>query len=458
MPTPARLPRLAVALAAALLALPLALPLQAADGDLDPTYNGGAFTLARASGWARASVLEPIADGELLVGGEVSGTEGGDGWAVVKLEADGSRELVWSLVFQVVQVGDETMATTADLLDMRRDGSNRTYLAGEADAGIDFEVPMLARLGPNGGLDDTFDDNGLVVIREVPSGWGEVETRAAFLMDDGRSVFTGYCDRCPIDGERWVWVARRLADGGPDLSFSGDGWQTFRWAGDAHSTPRAVAVDESGRIVVLGLNSGDAYLARLAPSGNFDGSFGGGDGIAGPFAVPEPRALALDASTGRIAVGCGIGATLEAGRVAVFTSAGVLDTSFSGDGQVDLDFEDGTTIFDLTFQSDGKLLAVGAIDDIGANLGAFFLVRLTRGGALDSTYDGNGLKYVEFDAAPNAWDAASAVATMGGRLVAVGYAGGGGGEEVEMAVVRTRNAQIFSDGFERGSAGAWPGF
>jgi len=457
MPTPARLPRLAVAYAAALLALPLALPLQADDGDLDPTFDGGAFTLAWASAHAWATVLEPLADGELLVGGSVNGT-GEDGWAVAKLEADGSPEIVWSFVFQVVHAGDETMATTDDLLDMRRDGSDRTYLAGEAEAGIDFEVPMLARLGPNGGLDDTFDDNGLLVIREVPSGWGEVETRAAFLLDDGRSVFAGYCDQCPNDGERWVWVARRLADGGPDLSFSGDGWQTFRWANEAHSTPLSVAVDESGRIVVLGLNSGDAYLARLTPAGNFDGSFGGGDGIAGPFAIPEPRALTLDASTGRIAVGCGLGIWPEGGRVAVFTSAGVLDTSFSGDGQIDLDFEDGTSIFDLTFQSDGKLLAVGSINDIGANEGGFFLVRLTRGGVLDSTFDDNGLKYIEFDAAPNARDAANAVATMGGRLVAVGYAGGGSGQEGEMAVVRTSNAQIFSDGFERGSAGGWPGF
>ena len=101
---------------------------------------------------------------------------------------------------------------------------------------------------------------------------------------------------------------------------------------------------------------------------------------------------------------------------------------------------------------------MGAIDANGANEGGFFLARMTAGGTLDDDFDDNGVKRVEFDAAPNVRDRAYAVATMGGRLVAVGYAGAGGGQEEEMAVVRTDNAQIFSDGFERGTAGAWPGF
>ncbi|MBZ0089096.1 MAG: hypothetical protein K8H90_01830, partial [Thermoanaerobaculia bacterium] len=74
------------------------------------------------------------------------------------------------------------------------------------------------------------------------------------------------------------------------------------------------------------------------------------------------------------------------------------------------------------------------------------------------TFDDNGVKRIEFDLVPNAYDAAYAVATMGGRLVAVGLAGAGGDQEQEMAVVRTQNALIFSDGFERGSTTAWPGF
>lgn len=448
-----------VSLAAALLTSPLA----AADGDLDPTFDGGAFTLAWTSGHARATVLEPLAAGELLVGGTVGDAPGEiEGWAVAKLESDGTRELAWSFAFQIVQAGDETMAATGELYDMRRDASDRTYLAGVAEAGIDNDLPMLARLEPAGSLDDTFDGNGLLVVTDMPAEWDEIETEAAAILADGRSVFVGSCNFCPIDGETWVWVTRRLADGSPDLSFSGDGWLTFRFADEELSHAVAVAVDESERILVSGyisfLLSTDTYLARLAASGAMDNAFGGGDGIVGPLEVPSLRTLALDPSTGRIAGGSGSVGAPGAGQVSVFTATGAPDATFSSDGQVDLDLEEGTSLHALTFQSDGKLLAAGAIDANGTNEGGFFLARLTANGALDDTFDDNGVKRVEFDAAPNVRDRAYAVVTMAGRLVAAGYAGEGGGQDEEMGIVRTQNAQIFSDGFERNSTGAWPGF
>ena len=96
-----------------LLALPCAAPGAADDGDLDPTFDGGAFTVGWLAGHARATVAEPIAAGELLVGGTV-GEEPGeiDGWVVAKLEADGSRDPFWALAFQIVSAGDETMAVS----------------------------------------------------------------------------------------------------------------------------------------------------------------------------------------------------------------------------------------------------------------------------------------------------------------------------------------------------------
>jgi uncharacterized delta-60 repeat protein len=462
MPTPPRLPRLPVALAAALLALPLALPLHAADGDLDPTFDGGAFTIGWGAEDVRATALEPIANGGLLVGGVVSEDGDVDGWVVVRLAADGTRVIGWDINFEVVSAGDETMATNGYLYDMRRDASDRTYLAGAADQGIDNEVPMLARLTPQGGLDDSFDGNGLLVMTDLPDAWEEVSTEAVEILADGRSVFVGTCTHCPLAEETWAWVIRRLPDGAPDTSFSGDGWHTFRFpSGEPYSNPDSVAIDSSGRIVVGGTDNaidGDSWFARLTSSGNFDGSFGGGDGFAGPFAGRTVPALALDPATGRIASASRLAGNAYTGQVYVFTAAGVPDSTFSGNGHVDLNLETGTAIQALSFQSDGKLLAAGTINDNGANLSGFFLARMATDGALDDTFDDNGVKRVEFDLVPNAYDGAYALTTMGGRLVAAGLAGGDAGQEQEMAVVRTQNAQIFSDGFERGSTGAWPGF
>jgi hypothetical protein len=87
MPTAARLPGLAGALAATRLVLP-ALPLRAADGDLDPTFDGGAFTLAWSAqdAWGRA--LEPIADrghGVLVSRGALRGRSRSSGTDLVLL-------------------------------------------------------------------------------------------------------------------------------------------------------------------------------------------------------------------------------------------------------------------------------------------------------------------------------------------------------------------------------------
>ncbi|GMU65227.1 MAG: hypothetical protein AMXMBFR36_15010 [Acidobacteriota bacterium] len=444
------------------LALPGAPPLCADDGDLDPSFAGGAFTLAWTAGHARASVLEPIPGGELLVGGTVGDAPGEiDGWAVAKLEADGSRDLLWSLAFQIVSAGDETMAITDELCDLGRDGAGRTILAGAADAGIDNHVPMLARLTPTGALDASFDGNGIRLVDDAPAAWTELRTHAAAVLPDGRTVFAGRCGGCGDPENDWAWVARRLADGSADTSFSGDGWLSFRFDDTGTSAAVGVAVDEADRITVAGRRTlftfVEAYLVRLTPAGTADGSFGGGDGMSGPWGDLPARGLALDPSSGRIATGTGEVNFAGEGRVEVFTAAGDPDPTFSGDGIVSLDLEEGTSIHAVAFQSDGKLLAVGTIDANGANQGGLFLARMTKAGALDATFDDNGVKRVEFDAAANVADGAFAVTTMGGRLVAAGYAGAGGGANQEFAVVRTESALLFSDGFERGSTGGWSG-
>jgi uncharacterized delta-60 repeat protein len=439
-----------------------ALPLAADDGDLDPSFDGGAFTVGWTAGHARATALEPIAGGELLVGGTVGDAPGEiDGWAVAKLEADGSRDIPWSLAFEIVSAGDETMAITDELCDLGRDAAGRTVLAGSADAGIDNHVPMLARLTFSGALDASFDGNGIRLVDDAPAAWTELRTHAAAVLPDGRTVFAGRCGGCGDVDDDWAWVARRLADGSADPSFSGDGWVSFRFDDTGSSAAVAVAVDEAGRITVAGRRTlftfVEAYLVRLTPAGLADGSFGGGDGMSGPWGDLPARGLALDASSGRIAVGLGEANFPGAGRVEVFTAAGLPDSTFSGDGAVDLDLEEGTSIHTVAFQSDGKLLAVGTIDANGGNQGGFFLARMTKAGALDATFDDNGVKRVEFDAAAGVEDGALAATTIGGRLVAVGYAGAGGGDDEEFAVVRTESALVFADGFERGSSGAWAG-
>jgi uncharacterized delta-60 repeat protein len=355
------------------------------------------------------------------------------------------------------------MAITGELLEIALDGQGRILLAGYAEDGVDDARPALARLLPTGVRDDSFDGNGLRVIDDYPEGWTEVRVRAAAFLADGRSVFVGSCYDCPTADERWIWAARRLANGAPDTSFSGDGWSTFHVDSDTNAFASTVAVDGSGRVTIGGGTTlaifSSPLLARLGTAGALDPTFGGGDGIADVAGTGTIRAIALDPASGRIALGLTNSlAAQPAGEVRVFDAAGEPDATFSGDGYVDLGREEGTRIEAVAFQSDRKLLAVGGIDANGDEEGGFFLARMTVAGALDSTFDGNGVKRVELEVDPAVADRAYALTTSGGRLVAAGLAGAPGGGHSEMGLVRTLSALIFRDGFERGTTGGWPGF
>lgn len=439
--------------------------LHAADGDLDATFAGGTKRVLFDADDATAMELEPLADGRLLVGGTVADPPR---WAVRKVWESGAIDIGWSAASPPFDFNSEDMTIVGDLYDLWRDpadASERTMILGSVEVSSGDFRPGLARLTSSGALDAAFDGNGLKILSTVPAGWTELFVNDGKFFPDGSSVFVGSCMNCPTADLPQAFVAKFLPSGSPDSSFSGDGWIALSADLERQNSGRVVTVDEQGRIVVACSATGNLFAAtfeaRLTANGALDGSFGGGDGMTGTHvfgSLPRLTDITTDPSSGRIAVAFRLSAAdpLD-GAVDVLTAAGLADATFSGDGHIDLDLEEGSSIDSVAFQSDGKLLAVGNIDPNGKQTGGFFLARMTKSGALDASFDGNGVKRVEFDAAANVDDGALAVATWGGRLVAAGYAGAGGGDAQAFAILRTENAGIFADGFERGSTAGWPG-
>src|SRR5690606_21190425 len=120
-------------------------------------------------------------------------------------------------------------------------------------------------------------------------------------------------------------------------------------------------------------------------------------------------------------------------------------------------WDEDSYVLRFALQSDGKLVGVGGIDPVGSGLADVFLIRLGLDGLPDPTFDGNGVRRVPFDLAPGTVDIADAVTFSAGKLVAVGFATEGSGAE-RWAILRTSNALIFADGFERGSTAGWAGY
>ncbi len=210
-----------------------------------------------------------------------------------------------------------------------------------------------------------------------------------------------------------------------DTAFSGDG-KLVTDLGDRFldSGWNAVKVDSGGRVVAAGavnLGSGDSDLivARYLAGGGLDTTFGGGDGFvtadAGRF--ESAASMSFDSSN-RIVVagttdvnGASFGASPKDFLVARFTSGGQLDTTFANQGLAITDLAgDGDVAAAVAVDSVGRIAVTGS--SLEPETGhSFSVVRYTSGGALDTTFSGNGKK--RFHITPGSTDDISSGLAIG---------------------------------------------
>src|SRR6185369_5549432 len=108
----------------------------------------------------------------------------------------------------------------------------------------------------------------------------------------------------------------------------------------------------------------------------------------------------------------------------------------------------GFAVVAAALQPDGKLVISGA-HPWPADVRDFALVRLLPGGALDSSFDGDGLATADFGMI----ESARSVIVLGdGRLVVAGYRGPVNGNPGDFAVVRFLADGALDTTFGRGGA------
>src|SRR5262245_16503784 len=169
-------------------------------------------------------------------------------------------------------------------------------------------------------------------------------------------------------------VARYLADGSLDPSFGGDGVVTTGFGTD-FSDAAGIAVQSDGSVVAAGtagddasLQTDDVALARLAPDGSLDPTFGGDGRVTTDFGagseVDWGAAVAIQSNGDIVAVGttfpsglpCASGHAIAVVR---FQADGDLDPSFGSGGKVVTDLSDSDEGNDVLIQADGKIVVAG---------------------------------------------------------------------------------------------------
>ena len=306
----------------------------------------------------------------------------------------------------------------------------KIVVAGFAQISGTYEFAVV-RYGTDGTLDSSFSSDGIATI-DVSS--GNDLAYAIAIQSDGMIVVGGATGVGGANTE--FGVARLTSSGVLDTGFSTDGKIEFGvGAGDDVLTGLAIASD--GDIVAVGYGSNgsnfDFAVARLTSAGVLDTAFDSDGKVLVPVGsgADYGHAVAIASDGDILVAGTSHNGSNEDMAVVRLTSAGALDTAFDSDGKVTVAIGSGDDeARGVALLADGGIVIAGesgngSNDDIA-------VVRLTSAGALDTTFSGDGKATV---AVGSGADVGHSVAISASSQVVVAGTSAGGDDDVAVVVL-----------------------
>ena len=193
-----------------------------------------------------------------------------------------------------------------------------------------------------------------------------------------------------------------------DTSFGTGGMVTTDIGSSTTDYGYSVAIQSDGKIVVAGVSGDNFALARYTAAGTLDATFGTGGKVTTDFGGGDAIWSVAIQSDGKIIAA---GYSNNNFALARYTAAGALDLSFDTDGKVTTDFGSTDRAHSVAIQSDGKIIVAGYSNN------NFALARYTTSGAIDLSFDTDGMVTTDFGGT----DQAHSVAIQSdGKVVAAG--------------------------------------
>ena len=401
---------------------------QAADGDLDPTFGTGGMLMTdinRSTDIANAVAVQ--ADGKLVVVGTTykQNDFSDEDFVVARYNTDGTLDNTFGSRGRV-RTDFPGLAAVPSSVVIQPDG--KIVVAGGAFPLFTFLGNFeLVRYNRNGSLDTSFG-NGGIVTTNFPQGSYASDVA---LQPDGKIIAAGTVFVNFIIGESSdtdFALARYNPDGTPDATFGNGGQVSTDFVGfedDAFS----VLIQPDGKIVAVGSANDPATFydfaaARYLSNGTIDTTFGVAGKVRTDFGdqnFDRARSAALQPDGKIVAAGFAIshGGGVQNFAVARYTSNGILDPTFSRDGKTQIDFGNCCQSANkILLQSDGKIITVGYANTEDSD-SDFLLARLSPRGALDNTFGVGGQVRTSFGDLNGG--ANGAALQSDGKIVAVGF-------------------------------------
>ncbi|HEX8369160.1 MAG TPA: hypothetical protein VF604_11520 [Pyrinomonadaceae bacterium] len=302
--------------------------------------------------------------------------------------------------------------------------------------GDDINI-VLIRYNPNGSLDTTFGGTGIVrtIIRALET-CNELK-----LQTDGKIVVVGtsYLSSSVLN----FTVLRYNANGALDSTFGTNG-VVFTEFDNNHEIAHTVAIQGDGKIVAAGTDNQrqyDTILARYNTDGSLDAGFDGDGKASYDFGSDsgESNAVITQPDGKIIIAGFANDFTRSYFAVARYHQNGRLDTSFGGTGRVVTPIGQGTNSAarSIALQADGKIVVAGSAYINDSRLFDFVAVRYNSDGSLDTGFDGDGIAAIDVTLnSVSASDTAYSVEVQTDGKIVLGGTTGGSGTFTDSALVR----------------------
>jgi uncharacterized delta-60 repeat protein len=297
-------------------------------------------------------------------------------------------------------------------------------------AGSSFDQMMAAQYAPDGTLDPSFGNGGVVRISHDPTLSSAASDVA--LQPDSKVVLAGRESGAVSESSLFdIAVARLNPDGTRDGSFGGgDGVVHLDLQGQQNEAT-AVALDSAGRIVVAGRSwvvggNSDAVVVRLLPDGSLDSSFGKRGVVVldlrSDFDIANGLAVQDD---GALVVAGSYQPRVLTAWLARLRPDGARDRRFGRTGLVTPGVSSAWS--DVTVQPDGRIVTAGQAGLLtlatGGEASELTVARYLPDGTADAGFGDGGMATVRVDPSRALHGQASGVAVRAdGTMLAVGAA------------------------------------
>lgn len=368
----------------------------AAEGDLDPSFDGDGIVITD-NGSNDESIVDLAVqpDGRIIAAGYNFGSST-QRTVIVRYNPEGGIDSTFGTSGKVI-------IESVFPYELALQPNGKIVLVGEPPSG-DFYV---ARLNSDGSPDTTFNGTGAVNLDLR----GTIDrARSVKIQPDGKIVVGGVSLRAASGSEQDYAIVRFNANGSLDQTFDGDGKVFTTITPQGGDALVELALQPGGKIVAAGNTltydqGGDPLnfqflVVRYNADGSLDTTFDGDGKVSTPVGTQhaEASSVALQCDGKIVVAGRARDAIFPTGRAAFvrYNLDGSLDSSFANGGKAILQSPQApdASAADVAIQADNKIVFAGRAGNIKQSWTA--VARLNHDGSPDVTFSGDGWNVIFF--------------------------------------------------------------